>query len=88
LEGAKSFSIKTDEFYVPIEVVTDAGEEREKMQKELEYTRGFLNSVTAKLSNERFVQNARSEVIETERQKKADAEATIKLLEESLAQLG
>jgi valyl-tRNA synthetase len=87
LDGAKSFTIKTDEFYIPVQAVSDPAAEKEKMQKELEYTRGFLNSVSAKLANERFVQNAKKEVIETELQKKADAEAKIKLLEESLSQL-
>jgi len=87
VDGAKSFSIKTDEFYIPIKNEEDPAEERSKMEKELEYARGFLSSVTSKLANERFVQNARPEVIDTEMQKKADAEAKIKLLEESLAQL-
>ena len=58
------------------------------MLKELEYARGFLFSVSAKLSNERFVQNAKQEIIDTELQKKADAETKIKQLEESIAQLG
>lgn len=88
LDGAKSFTIKIDEFFVPITVQTDPEEEREKMLKELEYARGFLFSVSAKLSNERFVQNAKQEIIDTELQKKADAETKIKQLEESLAQLG
>jgi valyl-tRNA synthetase len=87
LEGAKSFTIKTDEFYIPIKTVTDPAVEREKMLKELEYTRGFLRSVSAKLANERFVQNAKKDIIDTELQKKADAEAKIKMLEETLAQL-
>ena len=55
------------------------------MIKELEYNKGFLNSVEKKLSNERFVQNAKPEILEIERKKKADAEAKIKMLEESLA---
>jgi valyl-tRNA synthetase len=55
--------------------------------KELEYHRGFLLSVEKKLSNERFVQSAKSEVIDIERKKKADAEAKIRAIEESLAGL-
>jgi valyl-tRNA synthetase len=57
------------------------------LEKELEYQKGFLLSVEKKLSNERFVQNAKPEVIELERKKKADAEAKIKAIEESLAAL-
>ncbi|MCX8018994.1 MAG: valine--tRNA ligase [Chitinophagaceae bacterium] len=67
---------------------TGAGEEqRKKLEKDLEYLRGFLASVEKKLSNERFLQNARPEIIETEKKKKADAEAKIKAIEESLQNL-
>jgi valyl-tRNA synthetase len=87
LQDAKSFVIKQDEFYIPQEKNMDKGAERAKLMQELEYTKGFLNSVVAKLSNERFVQNARPEVIENERQKKEDAETKIRTLEESLGRL-
>ncbi|WP_226391367.1 hypothetical protein, partial [Penaeicola halotolerans] len=63
-------------------------EEKENIQKEIDYTKGFLNSVMKKLSNERFVAGAPAQVIEMERKKQADAEAKIKALEESLAKLG
>ncbi|MBU2268685.1 MAG: hypothetical protein KKB15_11275, partial [Bacteroidetes bacterium] len=55
--------------------------------KEIEYLQGFLKSVNAKLSNERFVQNAKPEIITNEQNKKADAEAKIQILEESLGAL-
>lgn len=84
-EGAASFVIKGDELYVPLAGMIDADAEREKLQKELEYTQGFLKSVEAKLSNERFVNNAKPEIVAIEKNKKADAEAKIKALEESLA---
>ena len=55
---------------------------------DLAYLRGFLVSVEKKLGNEKFVQNAKPEVIESERKKKADAEEKIKLIEDSIAALG
>ncbi len=58
--------------------------EKERLSKELEYLKGFLKSVDAKLSNERFVQNAKPEIIANERNKKADAESKIKIITESL----
>ncbi len=85
--GSKSFTIKTDEFYIPQSQEIDVEAEREKLQKELEYTVGFLKAVKAKLSNERFVQNARPDILEKEQQKLSDAETKIKLLEENLASL-
>jgi valyl-tRNA synthetase len=58
---------------------------RKKLLEELEYQKSFLASVEKKLSNERFVQNAKPEVIALEQKKKADAEARIRTIEESLS---
>ncbi len=82
-----SYIISNIEFYIPIEEVIDVEAERERIQKELDYLQGFLKSVTSKLSNERFVQNAKAEIVANEQQKKADAEAKIVMLEEGLAAL-
>jgi valyl-tRNA synthetase len=82
-----SFVIKSSEFYIETSTTIDADVERESLQKELRYTRGFLDSVVKKLSNERFASNAPAKVIEAEQNKKADAEAKIKVLEEGLAKL-
>ncbi len=85
--GAASFLAGTDEFFIPLANNIDADAEKERISKELEYLEGFLKSVTAKLSNERFVQNAKPEIVANEQQKKADAEAKIQSLKESLAAL-
>ncbi|MEY5069428.1 MAG: hypothetical protein RLZ47_1290 [Bacteroidota bacterium] len=85
--GAASFLAGTDEFFIPLGNNIDADAEKERISKELEYLEGFLKSVTAKLSNERFVQNAKPEIVANEQQKKADAEAKIQSLKESLAAL-
>lgn len=85
--GSASFLAGTDEFFIPLANNIDADAEKERISKELEYLEGFLKSVTAKLSNERFVQNAKPEIVANEEQKKADAEAKIQSLKESLAAL-
>jgi valyl-tRNA synthetase len=82
-----SFRVKADEFFINLADELDVETERENLQKELEYTQGFLDSVTKKLSNERFVQNAKGDIVEKERQKQADAEAKIVTLKEALARL-
>jgi len=87
VEGAFSFRIKSTEFFVPLANNIDAGAEKERLSKELEYNKGFLKSVQAKLANERFVQNAKPELIELEKKKQADAEAKIRALEEQLKAL-
>lgn len=84
--GAKLI-VKSDELMVPLAGLTDAAAERETLQKDLDYTIGFAESVRKKLSNEKFVTNAKGDIVERERQKLADAEAKIKALEQALAQL-
>ena len=88
LAGTTSFLVGTDEWYVPLEDDLDPEKEKDLIRKELEYFMGFLNSVGKKLSNEKFVQNAPTEVVENERKKQADAESKIRSLEERLAHLG
>ncbi|RAV98792.1 valine--tRNA ligase [Pseudochryseolinea flava] len=82
-----SFMVRTTEFYIPLEGKLDTAKERETLQKELEYHQGFIVSVDKKLLNEKFVANAKPEVVAGERKKRADAEAKIKAIEESLARL-
>ena len=88
ISGALGFVIKGDEFFIPMEGKIDIEKEKAEITKELEYTKGFLNSVMKKLSNERFVNNAPEKVVAIEKQKQADAEAKIKVLEEKLEGLG
>ena len=76
-----------DKYYIVAEQAIDAGNQKEEMIKELGYLKGFLDSVNKKLGNERFVQNAKPEVVDVERKKKADAEEKIRTLEESLGSL-
>lgn len=83
-EGSFSMVVKTDEFFIPLSGAIDKEAEIEKLQKDLDYTLGFLASVEKKLGNERFVSNAKPEIIENERKKKADAERRISLLTEQL----
>lgn len=87
VEGAVSFIVKNVEYYLPLGDLVDTEEEIAKMEKELEYTLGFMNSVKKKLSNERFVNNAPDAVVDAERKKLADAEAKIKTLEEQIGGL-
>jgi valyl-tRNA synthetase len=87
VEGALSFRVKSNEYFIPISGAIDVEAEIAKIQEELKYTKGFLQSVQKKLSNERFVNNAPEKVIEIERKKQADAEAKIETLEKSLASL-
>jgi len=79
--------IDKDKFYIQSEKPVDKGLHKEEMLKELEYLKKFLDSVNKKLSNERFVQHAKADVVQYEQKKKLDAEAKIKVLEESLSHL-
>ncbi|MCB0819483.1 MAG: valine--tRNA ligase [Bacteroidetes bacterium] len=83
-----SIMVRTDEFFIAAGEQIDLGDEKEKLEKDLEYYRGFLISVSKKLSNEKFVANAKPEIVENERKKEADAVQKIKLIEEQLKALG
>jgi valyl-tRNA synthetase len=87
VKGAASFRVKSTNFFVPIKGFIDVDEELKKLEEELHYTKGFLNSVLKKLGNERFVNNAPEAVVAKEKAKQADAEAKIKVLEERIASL-
>lgn len=79
--------IQKEKVFVACDIDVDADAQKAKMTEELTYLKGFLQSVDKKLSNEKFVQNAKPEILANEQKKKADAEDKIKVLEESLATL-
>jgi valyl-tRNA synthetase len=85
--GALSFRVNSNEYFVPIMGAINVEEELEKLAEELKYTQGFLKTVQAKLSNERFVAGAPEKVLEIERKKEADALSKIATIEQSLASL-
>lgn len=83
--NAVSFLSGTTEYAVPMGSLINAEEEIRKMEDEIVYLEGFIQSVMKKLSNERFVQNAKPEIVEIERKKLSDAESKIASLKESIA---
>lgn len=85
LRNVHSFVIDV-EYFIPITNI-DVEAELERLSKDLEYNKGFLKSVEIKLANEKFIANAKPELIENEKKKKADAAAKIKAIEEQLAGL-
>jgi len=87
MEGALTFRVKSNEYFVPVAGAINVEEEIAKIQEELNYTEGFLKSVQKKLNNERFVNNAPEQVVNIERNKEADALAKIETLKASLASL-
>ena len=86
-EGSASFMVGTTEYAVPLGNLINVEEELKKLEAELKYNEGFLQSVLKKLSNEKFVSKAPANVIEMERKKQADAESKIASLKESIAAL-
>lgn len=86
-EGAASFMVGTTEYFIPLGNLIDVEEELKKLEADLKYQEGFLQSVLKKLNNEKFVSKAPANVIEMERKKQADAETKIAALKESIAAL-
>jgi valyl-tRNA synthetase len=87
VDGALSYRVKSNEYFIPITGTIDVAAEITKLTEELNYTKGFLKSVEAKLSNEKFVNGAPEKVLEMERKKQADALAKIATIEQSIAGL-
>jgi valyl-tRNA synthetase len=86
-EGTILIPVDTDEVFAYLTIQLDAEAEKEKITKEIDYLEGFAKSVDAKLSNEKFVANAKAELVEKEKQKKADALMKIEVLKRSLESL-
>ncbi|MBW8051291.1 MAG: valine--tRNA ligase [Cytophagales bacterium] len=87
IEDSYSFILKSNEYFVPLDESIDKEAEVDKLNSELAYTKSFLVSVEKKLNNQGFIKNARSEIVEREKKKKADAETNIRVLEEKLLNL-
>ena len=86
-QDAFGFLVKATEYFIPVTDNIDTEAEIKKLEEELAYAQGFLRSVEAKLSNEKFVNGAPAAVVDKERKKKSDAEAKIKVIEQQLATL-
>jgi len=86
-KNVAQFIVKKVEYFIPLGDLIDKNAELKKLEEELKYAKGFLNSVLKKLSNERFVNNAPAQVVEKEKIKQADTEAKIKALEEQIKNL-
>ena len=80
-------AVEKDKFFIETEKQLDASTLKAELLKDLEHQRNFLDAVSKKLSNERFVQNAKPEVVALEQKKQSDALARIKTIEESLSNL-
>jgi valyl-tRNA synthetase len=87
VDGALSFRVNSNEYFIPVSGAIDVEAELKKLIEELNYTEGFLKSVQKKLSNERFVNNAPEAIITSERKKESDALAKIDTLKESINSL-
>ncbi|RCW90156.1 valine--tRNA ligase [Winogradskyella arenosi] len=87
VEGALTFRVKSNEYFIPMEGSIDVEAEIKKLTEELNYTEGFLKSVQKKLSNERFVAGAPEQVVAAEKKKEADALAKIETITASLSSL-
>jgi len=83
--NAFTFMVKSNEYFIPLSDNIDLEEEIKKLQKELDYTKGFLKSVEGKLNNQRFINNAPDQVVSNEKNKMADAKSKIKILENKIS---
>ena len=88
LAGAISLVVQTEKIYIQSHAKTDLTAQKEKLHQELAHLQRFLEGVDKKLGNDKFMQNAKPEVIANEQKKKSDALAKIKSITESLEHAG
>jgi valyl-tRNA synthetase len=86
-EGCSSQIIRSIEYFVPFDQPVDVEEELARIRKEIDYTRGFLQSVEKKLANDRFLSHASPQVVDLEKKKWADANAKLTALTDTLERL-
>jgi len=86
-DNALTFLVKSTEFYIPVGSSINVESELKKLNEELKYYRGFLESVNKKLSNDRFVNSAPQQIVDAEKKKKEDAENKIRIIEEQIRSL-
>ena len=87
IDGSFSFRVKSNEYFIPLDGNIDLEAELEKLQKELDYTNGFLKSVNGKLNNEDFVKGAPEQVVTNEKKKQSDALQKIEVLEKQISSI-
>ena len=87
IEQAFSFMVKSNEYFVPLTDSFDKEAELAKLNKDLDYTKGFLKIVESKLSNKKFVENAPKNLVENEQNKLKDAKEKIRILTEKITSL-
>ena len=87
IDQAFSFMVKSNEYFIPLTDSFDKDAELEKLNKDLDYTKGFLKIVEAKLSNKKFVENAPQNLVENEQNKLKDAKEKIRILTEKISSL-
>ena len=87
IDQAFSFMVKSNEYFIPLTDSFDKDAELEKLNKDLDYTKGFLKIVESKLSNKKFVENAPKNLVENEQNKLKDAKEKIRILTEKISSL-
>lgn len=86
-EPSYTFLVGKLEFAIPFTQTIDTEAEKAKILEDIAYLEGFLKSVNAKLSNEKFVNGAPQKVVEMERKKQSDTLEKLTILKESLKKL-
>ena len=80
--NADSLIVDSKEYF--INNFSENKDDLKKIQEELKYNLGFLNSIQSKLNNKRFMDNAPEIVVQNEKKKEEDTKAKIKILETKL----
>ena len=80
--NADSLIVDSKEYFV--NNFSETKDDLKKIEEDLNYNLGFLESIQSKLNNKRFIDNAPKIVVQNEKKKEEDTMAKIKILETKL----
>jgi valyl-tRNA synthetase len=86
-QGAVQLLVRGETAALPLKGVIDLGAERTRLEKEMAKADADIKRVDAKLNNPSFVERAPEDVVEEEREKRAEAESRKAKIIEALERL-
>ena len=87
-QGAVQLVVDEATLFLPLAGIIDLAAERARLDKEVGKLAAEIDKLNAKLNNEAFVSKAKPEVVEEQKERRAEAEAVKAKLEDALKRIG
>lgn len=84
---AVSAVVRNLEIFIPLAGLIDPEQEKARLSKQLEKLQKELDGISRKLGNQNFIQNAKPEVVEKEKEKHLEIQTKVDLIQAQLSDL-